>query len=451
MTTEHNYDLIVIGTGSGASSAASMCNKAGWKVAMVDSRPFGGTCALRGCDPKKVLVGAAEIIERAQRMKGKGISGEFSINWPDLMAFKRTFTEQMPESSEKRFKEQGIHTFHGKASFVSEDRIQVGENILHGRKFLIAAGAKPAPLPIDGAEHLTYSDGFMELDDLPKKLVFIGGGYISFEFAHIAARAGAEVHIIHRSERPLAGFDPELVDVLLQKSEEIAIRLHLNTDVKSVEKKGSGYLVKGIRNGQTEQWECGLVVHGAGRIPDLDGLDLDKGKVERDKKGVVVNEYLQSTSNPNVYAAGDAASTDGLPLTPVASMESQAAGKNLLNGNEEVPDYKVMPTVVFTIPKLASVGLSEHQAKELGRPVTINKMDTSEWYTYRRTNEKHTMAKVIIDKESGKILGAHLISDEADELINHFAAAIQFNLTVQDLKKMKTAYPTPVSDLGYML
>lgn len=448
---EEEFDLIVIGTGSGGSAAASKCNNAGWKVAIIDSRPFGGTCALRGCDPKKVLVGAAEMIDGIDRMKGNGITSGSSINWPELMAFKRTFTEPVPDNRVENFQKAGIHTFHGRASFLNEEKIQVGEDVLTGKHILIANGAKPAPLPIEGTEHLTYSDEFLELDELPAKMVFIGGGYISFEFAHIAARAGSEVHIIHRGDRPLEQFDSELVGLLMEKSKEIGIHLHLNTEVNSIEKKGSSYIVNGSNNGQPVHWEGDLVLHGAGRMPDLEDMQLEKGNVEREKRGVSVNEYLQSSSNPRVYAAGDAAATAGLPLTPIASMESHVVASNLLKGNHRSPNYKVMPTVVFTLPKLASVGLSEEQAREKGHQIKVNKIDTSDWYTYKRTNEKYAMVKVIVDEQTDKILGAHFISQEADELINHFATAIQFDLATKDLKQMIYAYPTAASDLGYML
>ncbi|WP_214807396.1 NAD(P)/FAD-dependent oxidoreductase [Exiguobacterium sp. s102] len=446
-----NFDLIVIGTGSAGSAAASKCSKAGWKVAIIDSRPFGGTCSLRGCDPKKVLVGAAELIDGIHRMKGNGVTAGSDLDWSELMAFKRIFTEPVPDSREKNFQKAGIQAFHGRASFLSEDQIQVGDDILTGKHILIANGAKPAPLAIEGTEHLTYSDEFLELDELPAKLVFIGGGYISFEFAHIAARAGSEVHIIHRGKRPLEHFESELVDLLMEKSEEVGIHLHLETEVKSIEKNGAFYTVTGVNDGQQVHFEGGLVLHGAGRMPDLEDMQLEKGNVEREKRGVAVNEFLQSRSNPRVYAAGDAAATEGLPLTPIASMESHVVASNLLKKNHRSPNYKVMPTVVFTLPKLASVGLSEEQAREKGHQIKVNKMETSDWYTYKRTNEKYAMVKVIIDEESDKILGAHLISHEADELINHFATAIQFNLTTKDLKQMIYAYPTAASDLGYMV
>lgn len=242
--------------------------------------------ALRGCDPKKVLAGAAELIDWNERMQGKGIQGQATINWSELMAFKRTFTESIPRASEDQFKQAGMDTFHGKASFVNENHIQVGEEVLHGKHILIATGARPAPLEIEGSEHLIYSDDFLDLERLPDRLVLVGGGYIAFEFAHIAARAGTEVHILHRSEQPLKSFDAELVECLLQKSKEIGIHVHLNAEVKSIRQEGNAYVVHGTRNGANHQWQCGLVVHGAGRVPNVDGLELEKANVSYSKRGL---------------------------------------------------------------------------------------------------------------------------------------------------------------------
>src|ERR1035438_3134980 len=187
------FDLIAIGTGSAASGVTSRCCEAGWKVAIVDSRPFGGTCALRGCDPKKVLVGAAESVDWTRRMKGKGIrAAKLQIDWPELMRFKRAFTEPVPKRREDEFAKAGIAAFHGAARFAAQTTVQVGEETLAGRYVVIATGQGPADLEVPGAEHLTPSDQFLELDELPRRILFIGGGYIAFEFAHVAARVGSQ-------------------------------------------------------------------------------------------------------------------------------------------------------------------------------------------------------------------------------------------------------------------
>jgi glutathione reductase (NADPH) len=205
------FDLVVIGTGVAASTVAWKCHSAGWKIAVIDSRPFGGTCALRGCDPKKVLVGAAEVIDWNHRMGDKGINNtkDVHIKWPELMRFKQSFTEPVPKAREDQFSNAGIDAFHGHARFTDATTIKVTEeggndHVLNAKRILVATGAKPAKLNIPGEEHVTISDQFLELDYLPERIVFIGGGYISFEFAHIAARAGAKkITILHRSNKPL--------------------------------------------------------------------------------------------------------------------------------------------------------------------------------------------------------------------------------------------------------
>src|SRR5260370_1037177 len=213
------FDLVAIGTGAAASAVASRCRSAGWQVAIVDSRPFGGTCALRGCDPKKVLVGAAEVIDWGRRMEGKGVQAQqLRIDWPKLMRFKRSFTEPVPKHQEEEFAKAGIAAFHGRARFVGLSTVQVGEDVLEGRYVVIATGQRPADLKIPGEELLTTSDRFLELDELPKRVLFIGGGYISLEFAHVAVRAGSEVAIVHRGARPLPSFDPYLVDALVERT-----------------------------------------------------------------------------------------------------------------------------------------------------------------------------------------------------------------------------------------
>lgn len=208
MMKMRKFDVVVIGTGVAGSSAVYKFAQAGLKVAIVDERPFGGTCALRGCDPKKILIGGAELVDWAKRMKEKGIEGEIRINWKKLMAFKREWTEGFPERMERSLKKAGIETIHGRAHFIDKDKIEVDGEVISAHKFLVATGAKPRRLNIPGEEHVITSDEFLELDDLPDKIVFIGGGYISFEFAHLAARAGSEVTILHRSGRPLKNFEP---------------------------------------------------------------------------------------------------------------------------------------------------------------------------------------------------------------------------------------------------
>lgn len=447
------FDVVVIGTGVAATSIASRCARAGKRVAVVDERPFGGTCQLRGCDPKKVLRRGAEVIEAARLMQGRGIAGAdtLRIDWRQLVAFKRSFTDPVPESKEKAFRDQGIATVRGHAVFIGAQTLEVEGDRLSATHIVLANGAQPMRLPIDGAEHLIHSDAFMDLPELPRRLVFVGGGYVAFEFAHLAARAGAEVTILEMSDRPLGPFDADLVGRLVERSHAAGITIRTNARVERIAKSVSGYAVGAKIDGQSETLEADGVAHGAGRVPATEGLELERAGVQHGKRGIEVNEYLQSVTNPAVYAAGDVAATDGPPLTPVASLEGAAVAANILEGNHATVDYRGIPSCVFTIPPLASVGLTAAAAKEQGVAFDCRATDMSGWYLTRRVGETHGAGKVLIDKSDGRILGAHLFGPECDEMINLFALAIRSGWSADHLKHILTAYPTAISDVASLL
>lgn len=445
------YDLIAIGTGMAATTVATKCRAAGWNVAIIDHRPFGGTCALRGCDPKKILVGAAEIIDWARRMQGNGIRRQgLHIDWGALMAFKRRFTDPIPSKLENSLEKQGIDTFHGRARFRGPSSLEVEGQLLTARHFLIATGAKPMRLGILGEEHLVASDQFLELEELPPRIVMVGGGFIAFEFAHIAAHAGAKITVLEQLPRFLRPFDPDLVDWLVARSRQLGVDPHAGTSVEAVEKDAAGYKVRTTSGEQQQIFEADLVVHAAGRIAEIDELDLETGGVEVDRGHLRLNEFLQSVSNPAVYAAGDAAAM-GPPLTPVAAHDAHIVAANLLNGNQRKPDYRSVPSVVFTVPSLAAVGLQEEAARQQGLTFRVKHRKTSGWYTARRVNEDCSGYKILIEEGSERILGAHLIGPHAEEVINLFALAIRANVPARVLKTAIWSYPTATSDISYML
>ncbi len=445
------YDLVVIGTGTGASSVAARCRAAGWTVAVIDHLPFGGTCALRGCDPKKILVGAVEAIDHVPRMRGHGLAGgEPAIAWGDLMGFKRDFTGPVPAMKEKSFAKSGIDAYQGRARFCGPRSVEVGGEVLEGRFVVIAVGAVPMHLGIAGEEHVITSTEFLELDQLPKRIVLLGGGFIAAEFANIAAQAGAQVTVLEQMDRMLGPFDPDLVGWLMQKFQEVGIDVRLRTRVTAIEKRNDGFSVIASSNGKDERFEADLVVHAAGRVPDLEPLDLSAAGVKSEKGRLELNEFLQSVSNSHVYAVGDAASS-GPPLTPVSSHDAKVAAANMLDGNHAKPNYLGVPSVAFTTPPIAAVGMSEKQARDSGVKFRMKSEKASGWYTARRVAETTYGFKVMVDDASGRILGAHLIGPHCDEVINIFALAIRKGLTAEDLKTTMFAYPTATSDIGYML
>lgn len=446
------FDLIVIGTGTAAGAVANRCAKAGWSVAVIDNRPYGGTCALRGCDPKKMLRRGPEIVDAARRMGGRGIAPDgLHIDWPGLYAHKRSFTDPVPEKREQGFADKGIATLHGTARFTGRDTLAVGGEELRGGHVVIASGMKPRPLAMPGAELVTTSDEFVDLEHLPRRVLFIGGGYISFEFAHMAVRADAHVTVLTRGARPLTGFDPDLVDMLAERSRDTGIDLRTHAEVEAVEQTEDGLRVQASVNGQTQHFTADLVVHGAGRVPAIDELDLEKAEVRASKRGVEVTEYLQSPTNPAVYAAGDAAATAGPPLTPVSALEGKVVAANLLEGNHATPDYTGVPSAVFTIPALARVGLLEEEAKQQGLDVEVKFSDMRGWFTVRRVRETHAAAKVLIEQGTGHIIGAHLLGPESTEIINLFALAMRSGLRADHLKNFVSAYPSAGSDLSYLV
>ena len=450
MTQTH--DLLVIGAGMAGVAAANKCASQGWDVAIVDAQPYGGTCALRGCDPKKILRRGAEIIDGARLMRGKGIDDSaLRIVWQDLMGHKRGFTDPVPHALERDLASHGVDTLHGQARFLDKSRVDVAGTTVEAGHYLIATGAYPRPLDFPGSEHLIDSADFLNLDALPARILFVGGGFISFEFAHIAARAGSTATVIDRGPRPLKGFDPDLVDLLIERSRQAGIAVRPSTTVTAVARTNTGYQVDLEVDGAPETIECDLVVHGAGREADLAGLDLDAADVDWGPRGVSVTGHLQSTSNPAVYAAGDSADTPGMPLTPVAVFEGKVAASNMVNGTTRTPDYAGVPTAVFTIPELTRVGMLEPEAREKGIDIDVRYSDTSGWYSNYRIGETMAAAKILIDRDTDQVVGAHLLGPEYSELINILGLAMKVGLTTRQLKSMTAAYPTVGSDLGSML
>ncbi len=450
------YDLVAIGTGTAAKKVALATRRAGWRVAVMDHFPFGGTCALRGCDPKKALWSVSHAYDLARRLSTAGLHGTegLSLDWSEMVAFKRSFTDPVPAKREAVFREEGIDAFHGRARFVSSNAVAVGDHRLDARHILIATGAEPMRLRFPGAEHLMASDEFFELDEMPDTLILVGGGYIAFEFAHTATRLGAKAIILEREDRCLGLFDRDLVQRLVDKSRRIGIDIRVNTEVVAVERTPSGRVVVQARTsgGEALSFKAAVAIHAAGRVPALDDLDLPAGQVERDGRRLRLNRYFQSTSNPAVFAAGDVAAR-GPALTPVASHDAEIVAANLLNpgGPQREPDYTGVPSVAFTTPTITSVGLTEEEARDQGLRFRTNHRDMTDWQAVRHVQEDTAAYKVLVEEGTDRILGAHILGPDAENTINLFAFAIRLRLNVRDMDRFMSAFPTAASNVFHML
>lgn len=440
-----NFDVVVIGSGVAGMAAASGLASAGKKVAIVEEDLWGGTCPNRGCDPKKVLVSAVEAKDKAQQLQGKGLTAVPNVNWPELMAFKETFTSPVPEQSKKSLESSEVETFSGKAEFINDQTLQVNEDELNAKQFVIATGARPSLLDIEGKEHFLTSDDFLSLPDMPETITLVGGGYISFEFAAIANAAGAKVHVIQHNDKPLKAFDRELVDLLMEQLEAKGVTFHLNVEISKIEKTSNGF---SLTDDSNFQLNSDLVFCTTGRVPNVDTLKLENTGVEYDKKGITVNDSLQTTHSA-IFALGDVLSKSQPKLTPVSSFEANYLVSYLTGQDTKPISYPSIPTMVFSGPKLAQVGVTAEIAANNEKDYELSTIDATKWFSYSRLNEPVSKIKVITDKKTGLLVGATCLNNEADELINYFSQLIEQKVTAAAVSSHIFAYPTLASDLSY--
>lgn len=443
------FDIIVIGTGSG-SGVAKRCAEEGKIVAIIDYHPFGGTCPLRGCMPKKTLESLARLLALNEQLLGKGIKKVAESSWKNLVHFKNNITKPKSKDTLDSLRKAGISTFHGRAKIIDKNSIQVNDDILSADKFVFANGSAPTKLSIPGEDLLIDSTEFMDMAELPQDILFVGGGYIAFEFAHIMSRFGVKSTIVHMEDRPLNNFDADMVKLLVKSSKKGGIKIILNTKIKSISKGEKGLKLHAVKDGKEITFSTSMAVHAAGRSAEIADMGLEKMNVSFSKKGIKVNDYMQSVSNENVYSCGDA-NDKGLPLTPVNTKEAIVLTQNLLKGNHQKIEYGHIPSNVFTIPALSLVGLTEQEAKDKHLNFDVHFEDTTDWLSSKITNEPVSAYKILIEKDSDQIIGAHLLGTNAEEVINIFAVAMNANIKASDLKKTIFTYPTLASSIVNML
>ncbi|WP_160000419.1 NAD(P)/FAD-dependent oxidoreductase [Roseomonas sp. 18066] len=443
------YDLVVLGSGTAGVTVAQRCREAGWRVALIENRDFGGTCALRGCEPKKVFWTIAGAVERAQRLAPHGVAGGAALrfDWAAAQRFKQSFTDPVPAQRRESLEAAGIEAIEGQPRFVAPDALEVAGRRLVARRFLIATGAHPAPLSIEGAAQLATSDDFLDFPEMPDSLLFIGGGFIAFECAHLAARAGAKVRILEAAERPLEKFDPDLVDRLVAHGRTLGIELVTGFKAKAIHPEAGGFRVEGATG---DSFQAARVLHGLGRVPALDGLQLEAAGVTLEKGHLPLDEFLRVRGNERIFAAGDAAGV-GPALTPIATHDAKAVARSLLEGCTPRPEQGPVPSAVFTLPPLAGVGLTEAAAREAGQAYELRQGDMAEFQSVRRMAEPCAAYKLLLEPGSERLLGAHLLGPEAADIISLFGLALRQGMDAAALRAMITAYPTGASNISAML
>lgn len=442
---QKTYDVVVIGSGVAGKALATGLASEGKNVAIVENDLWGGTCPNKGCDPKKVLVSAVEALNLSIQLKNKGVKQAPLIDWPDLMTFKKSFTDPVPEQSKKGLEKSGVETYTGTAEFIDKKRVKVNEDTLEADQFVIATGQHPSLLDIEGKEYFLTSDDFLSLPKMPDTVTFIGAGYIAFEFAAIANAAGAKVHVIQHNNTPLKAYDQDFVKEIMENLKAKGVTFHLNTNITKIEKESTGLK---LTDSDSFHLKTDLVFGTTGRIPSVEKLDLEKANVDYDKKGIKVNGKLQ-TSNPSIFAIGDVIAKKQPKLTPVSSLESSYLLSLLTEKTDDPLSYPEIPSIVFSSPKMAQVGVTIEEATKNENKYEIKTVDATEWFSYRRTNEPVSKVKVIIDKDSDLLAGATCLNNEADELINYFSMLINKQISADELKDMVFTYPTIASDLSH--
>ena len=444
------YDFVAIGGGNAGLTAAAAVAAAGRRVALVDRGPVGGLCSLAGCNPKKVLVRTSEALDEIRHAAELGIeTGEPRVDWSRVIDRKERFTNPVTTATERSLAAQRIDLLRGAPRCTGRHELSVGDLEVEAAATLVASGSTPRPLDFPGADLVETTDAILNLRRVPRDLVVVGAGVVAFEFGQVFARLGARVTLLAPRGRALAGHDPDLVEALVRFTEGLGASLRFHSPVRAVRRRADRLAVEFEAEGKVSTLDADFVLNAAGRTPSIGDLALARAGVEVDPRGVVVDDFLRSPTNRDVFAAGDAHGR--LQLSPVASYEGRIVARNLLEGDVERVDYAAIPKILWTVPPLASVGLTEPEARQRGLEFSPVTSEMAAWKVWAIHGDPVARAKVLIESGTGRILGAHLYGHAAGEPIHVFALAIRFGTGADDLRRTVWGYPTFGSTLPYTL
>ena len=446
--TNYDYDLFVIGAGSGGVRAARMAAQYGAKVAVAEQQHLGGTCVNVGCVPKKLFVYASEFSGEFSAAKGFGwdIQQPPKHQWQRLIANKNAEIERLNGIYGNLLDGSGVELFESKATITGPNRLKVGENTVTAERILIATGGYPFVPQFTGSELAITSNEAFYLEDLPEKIIVVGGGYIAVEFAGIFNGLGVETHLIYRGPMFLRGFDDDIREALAAEMRNKGVQLHFDTNIEALEKAENGQINATLTNGST--LTAGQVMYATGRKANLQGLGVENTAVEvRDNGSIVVNDDFQ-TAEPGIYAIGDV--IDRVALTPVAITEAMSLSATLYKGENHPVDYDNIPTAVFSQPNIGTVGLSEQQAREQYGDIRVYK---SQFRAMKQTlggGDDKVLMKLIVDNASDKVIGCHMLGDHAGEIIQGIGIAIKAGATKADFDNTVGIHPTAAEEFVTM-
>lgn len=444
----YDFDLFVIGAGSGGVRAARFAAGFGARVAVAESRYLGGTCVNVGCVPKKLLVYGAHFAEDFEQARGFGWSlGEAKFDWPTLIANKNREIERLNGIYRNLLVNSGVTLLEGHARLIDAHSVELGGKRYSAKNILIATGGWPFIPDIPGREHAIGSNEAFFLEQLPKRVLVVGGGYIAVEFASIFHGMGAQTSLLYRGELFLRGFDGAVRKHLQEELCKRGVDLQFNSDIQRIDKQADGSLLATLEDGRTLAADC--IFYATGRKPMLDNLGLENTGVELDKRGYIQVDEAYRTSEPSILAIGDVIGR--VQLTPVALAEGMAVARRLFKPEEyRKVDYQMIPTAVFSLPNIGTVGLSEEQAREAGHQVKIYESRFRPMKLTLTDCQERSLMKLVVDADSDRVLGCHMVGPDAGEIVQGLAVALKAGATKQLFDETIGVHPTAAEEFVTM-
>lgn len=444
----YDFDLFVIGAGSGGVRAARFAASFGAKVAVAESRYLGGTCVNVGCVPKKLLVYGAHFAEAFDQAEGFGWQlGRASFDWPTLIANKNREIQRLNGIYRNLLLNSGVTLLEGHARLLDGHRVAVNGQVFSARHILLATGGWPQKPDIPGAEHAITSNEAFFLEQLPKRVVVVGGGYIAVEFASIFHGLGAQTSLLYRGDLFLRGFDGAVRTHLQEELSRSGMHLQFNSDIVHIDKQADGSLLATLQDGRVLAADA--VFYATGRRPMLDNLGLEHTQVRLDKRGYVQVDELYQTAEPSILAIGDMIGR--VQLTPVALAEGMAVARRLFKPEEyRAVDYQLIPTAVFSLPNIGTVGLSEEQARAEGFNVQVFESRFRPMQLSLGSGQQKTLMKLVVDADTDRVLGCHMVGPDAGEIVQGMAVALKAGATKQVFDETLGIHPTAAEEFVTM-